>query len=185
MDQKNIAKIQQGIQALGKHDAYEIETGKVDSIDEQNQCCDVLISDDLIRPQVRLKMAMGSDVGAYIVPKKGSYCIIAKIEGGTDYFLLQSSEIDKFWIKIGSMTFEMTKDGVVYNDGNNKGLLILDKVKANFDTCKQNWDILKASVAAGFGAIGIDGGSGATAFNGVIGSAQWTWQDMEDKKFKH
>ena len=178
-------KIRDSISELGKADAYEIYTGQVVSIDEANQCVDVAINDDLTIPAVRLKVAKGSNVGMYILPKKDSYCAIAKMDGGVDFCLLQCSEIDKLWVKIGDMTFEMTKDGMTFNDGNNKGLVILDKLKANQDLIKQNFDTLKAGIASGFGAIGVDSGAGATAFNAATSAIAWNWQDMENTKVKH
>jgi hypothetical protein len=162
MDQKKIKQIREGIAELGKSDAYEIYTGNVDSVDADTKTCKVLINDDLIQPDVRLRMATEGDVGMWILPKKGSYCAIAKMDGGTDYCLIQCSEIDKLYVKIGDMSFEMTKDGVVFNGGNNKGMVLTDKAVERWNKLEDDVNQLKRILSA-WTPVAQDGGAALKA----------------------
>ena len=73
---------------------------------------------------------------------------------------------------------------VIINGGNNGGMLIEQKAEENFNNLKSYIDEKFAAVVAGFGAIGVDGGSGLAAYNAVV-IPPFVLENMEDQNAKH
>lgn len=124
MGSENRNKIKKAIAELGKADAYEIHLGTVKTVNEANASMTVDV-DDLTFYDVRLRSIISNDTGFWVKPKVNSKVIIAQIEGGVDCFLVRAEEIDKFFIKIGTQTFEMTSTGFIFNGGTNDGIVLI------------------------------------------------------------
>lgn len=59
-----------------------------------------------------------------VYPKEGSNVLVAIVENlKTEAVIVKCSEVEKVKIKIGEQTFIMDKEGFVFNDGKNKGLV--------------------------------------------------------------
>lgn len=196
MGGKNRQKIQSAIKELGKADKYEIYTGEVDSVDEDNQTCNVLLAEELLVYDVRLCVAMGSDKAMFVLPKKGSTIVIAQMDGGVDFCLVQASEIDKLWCKVEDMTFEMTKDGQVFNGGDNKGLVKVKELTDKINALEKDINKLKQILQTILATPVNEPGNGApsvfqSALNGAMASyysqqIQETQQaDIENKDVQH
>lgn len=142
---KNRQKIREGLRELVDFGAYEIYGATVSTVDEAATTIDVLINDDLIIPDVRLRSNIDTDDGMYVIPAVDSFVLIGKIDGGVDYFLIKASVIDKVIIKIGAMTMLASEDGFVFNEGNNDGLVKIQKLTTKLnDLENQVNDILTA-----------------------------------------
>ncbi|MDR0833855.1 MAG: hypothetical protein LBN93_06685 [Candidatus Symbiothrix sp.] len=64
-----------------------------------------------------------------IYPQTGSFVLVGIVENmNTEAVVLRCSEVEKVKVKIGEQRFIVDKDGFVFNEGNNKGLLKLDAV---------------------------------------------------------
>ncbi len=141
----NRNKIVEGIRDIVNFGKYELYSGTVSAVDEDTLTMDVLINEDLLIPDVRLRSNIDTDVGMYVIPAVDSFVVIGKIDGGVDFVLIKHSIIDKVIIKIGEMTMECSEEGFVFNDGENDGLVkVADLVtKLNNLEGKVN-DILQA-----------------------------------------
>jgi hypothetical protein len=196
MGASNRKKIQDGIRALGKADAYEVYAGDVDSVDENNLTIDVKLNDDVIINDVRLKATIDDDKGEYVIPKKGSHVIIGQMDGGVEFCLLRASVITKRVFKIENTTFVADKDGIVMNGGNNKGLPILDKSVERWNKIEDDVNNLKQILQTVLGAVVNEPGNGApsafqTALKAALGSyygqqlQKTTAAQIENDKVKH
>ena len=59
-----------------------------------------------------------------VYPKEGSNVLVAIVENlKTEAVIVKYSEVEKVKIKIGEQTLFMDKEGFVFNDGKNKGLV--------------------------------------------------------------
>lgn len=179
----------ESIRQLGNADAFEIYTGEVESIDENKLTIVVKLNDDVSIQDVRLKATIDGDKGFYVFPKKNSLVIIAQLDGGVEYCLLQASKIDKVIFKIDNTTFEADKNGIVINGGHNKGMVILDEIKHNLEELKKYVEQLKAATSAGIKAVNestsASGTAGQAAFDVAMASASITFKNMENDKVKH
>lgn len=186
MGAKERKAIQDAIRELGKADAFEIYTGTVEAVDENQKTIDVKLNEAVIVPDVRLRMSLEGDEGFYVVPRKGSYVSIAELEGGVEYCLLQASEVDKVLLKIGNTTMAIDKDGVVYNGGQNKGLVkvvqLTQKINALEDKVNQLITTLM-SVQVALAPAGVF--PFAPIFASVQPLPPTQQADIENDKIKH
>ena len=70
--------------------------------------------------------AIDDDLQSYVTiyPKEGSNVLVAIVENlKTEAVIIKCSEVEKVKIKIGEQTLIMDKDGFVFNDGKNLGLV--------------------------------------------------------------
>jgi hypothetical protein len=117
-----------------------------------------------------------------IYPQAGSFVLVGIVENmNTEAVVLRCSEVEKVKIKIGEQRFLVDKDGFVFNDGNNKGLLKLDEVIGWMGKVYSDLQTLKTQLStwpvAGNGApLGI-------VFNPTTPVA--SANTFEDKNVKH
>lgn len=174
---KNREKIVAGIREIVGFGKYEIYSAQVKTVDEGATTMDVLINEDLLIYDVRLRSVIDTDDGLYVIPAVDSYVVIGKIDGGVDFILIQASKIDKILFKIGTTTGEFTSTGIKYNGGNKGGLInIVDQ------TTKLNQLVTEVQTQLGLIATGLAGVGGSYA-PGVLSSFVKT--DFEDTKIKH
>lgn len=196
MGAKERKAIRDAIRELGKADAFEIYTGTVEAIDENQKTIDVKLNDAVIVPDVRLRMSLEGDEGFYVVPRKGSYVSIAELEGGVEYCLLQASEVDKVLLQIGNTTLAIDKDTTVWNGGNNHGMLIRDKSVERWNKIEDDVNNLKQLLNGVLSAVVNEAGNGAPGvFHAAMKAALTSWcgqplqkttgQQVENNKIKH
>ena len=114
----------------------QIRVGEVRKINN-NDTCEVALnagtSNELLLPDVRLHSII-DDLSSWVrvTPKIGSKVLCGCIEDYKANYMciMKTSEIEKVDFKIGNKTLEMTKDGFVFNGGNNHGLI---KIEALWD----------------------------------------------------
>ncbi len=90
--------------------------------------------------------AIDDDLESYVTvyPKEGSNVLVAIIENlKTEAVVVKCSEVEKVKVKIGEQTLLMDKDGFVFNEGKNKGLVKIGsmvdwmkKIHADLQTLK-------------------------------------------------
>ena len=140
------------------------------------------VSDDLDYYNVLL--GIGS---TYVKPKKNTLVLIGIIENKeAATFLIDAEDVEELAIKCPK---------IVFNDGNNKGLLILDKVQYNLDAIKDYLSNLNTAIGAGFTGVGVSVGPGVVtpasgtlgkaAFDGATTALQLLFANMENPKIKH
>jgi hypothetical protein len=190
--------IRNAIKKIGGSPRPFIQVGAVQSVDWAKRTCVVKLPNGLEFENVRLRaVANEKKEGVCLKPKKDSQVTIAEVDGReTQLEVIGYTEVDA--IEVLMQDIELTiEDGkvklkakeIIINDGDNKGVPILDKVKANFDAIKKYLDIEKQAISAGIKAVGIStaasGTLGATAFDGAMASNSITFQNMENTKVKH
>lgn len=92
-----------------------------------------------------------------VYPKEGSNVLVAIVENlKTEAVIVKCSEVEKVKIKIGEQTLIMDKEGFVFNDGKNKGLVKIvsmvdwmTKLYTDLQTLKA---LLSAHPVAGMGS---------------------------------
>lgn len=181
---KSRKKIAEGIKELGGRDIFEIYTGEVDAVDEGKALIDVKINENVVIYDVRLKVVINDNSGLYIVPKVGSYVAIAQMDGGQDFQLIQASEIDKVWLKIGDTTWEVSSTGMVINGGSNFGMVKVESLVSRLNELEQSLNAIKA----GFNSHTHTAPDGATTpplapYSYQVPSSQRS--DFENPKVKH
>jgi hypothetical protein len=117
--------------------------GKVSGdVDIDSRTCNVVFEDGQRAPVKGCRLnAIISDYkdNVLIVPRKDSYVMVTGVEGNAaDKYVVGYSEVDRVSVKIGDTSVDMDKDGIVFNGGDNKGMVkieeLTDKLNALKDT---------------------------------------------------
>lgn len=187
MGAKERNQIIEYLKRIGKADAYEIYSGKVVSVNENNLTIDVQADEDVTIIEVRLKATIDNSTnGCYVIPKNGSHVKIALLDGGVEFSLLQASDIDKYIIKIGNQTLVIDKDAHVFDGGNNKGMVkvvpLTQRLNALETTVNEIINILKGTVIplAPSGTYPL-----STNFGTMTTLTPTQQNDIENPKVKH
>lgn len=135
---------------------------------------------------VRLNCVTSSTAGIIITPKINSEVIVHQISK-VDSYVAQFSEIEKINVEIGAFKFSLNGSEMVFNDGNNGGLIILQSLITDLGKYSSVLTALKAALDV-FVPQGTpaDGGALALALKTAMASYQTpTFQTIEDTKIKH
>lgn len=179
------------VSLIKRHVPMQAMAYDVVSIDKDNATCVIKESDGDNIEDVRLKSVVDdSNIGLVVFPKVGSSVIAQKIMNDEqNLFIAKINEIDSIKISIKDKFEAELKDSgdLVFNSGDNKGLVIHDKAKQNFDSLKNYVDALENG--AGLIASALDGLVPGTsiAYNAVTEPAKAACQliDMQNEKIKH
>ena len=180
---------QQIAQKLKEMNHRENDTmiGTVNSVDSDNAVCEVDV-DGLTYSEVQLKSIMKSGTkGVKLLPKKDSVVIVERIGKSNELFITMYSEIDSISWEIEDMKLFVDKNGFVFNDGNNKGMVILQKIVERYNKIEQDINNLKTALT-GWTPVSQHGGAALKA-----AAASWAGQqlvktvdnDIENTKVKH
>ena len=103
-------------------------TAIVTSINEGEDICEV-DADGATYTDVKLRAVIDT-LGNRIViyPKKDTSVLCGRITNSNNIYIIHVSEIDKIYILIGETKVVLDKNGVVFNDGTNKGLVKAPKL---------------------------------------------------------
>lgn len=138
----------------------------VKSVDEDNSVCEVEM-DGLIYTEVQLKSIMkSSSKGIKVLPAVDSIVIVTRIGASNELFVSMYSEIDKLIFEIDDMSLAMTKDGFVFNGGDNKGMVLMPAVVDRFNLLEKKINDLITVIGGWTPALG-DGG---TALKAALGA---------------
>jgi len=103
--------------------------------------------------------AIDDDLQSYVTvyPKEGSNVLVAIVENlKTEAVIVKCSEVEKVKIKIGEQTFIMDKEGFIFNDGKNEGLVkignMVDWMKLVFADLQTLKTLLLTHLVAGNGS---------------------------------
>lgn len=95
----------------------------------QGNTCTIKV-DDITISNVRLKPTTDeTEDENLLVPAEGSNVLVGSFSG--DYknlFVLQANTLSEIYYKIGEMSLKVNKDGIVFNDGKNNGLMNISEV---------------------------------------------------------
>ena len=144
-----------------------------------------------IYTSVPLKVLKGSQASLIEIPAKNSICTICFRDNNIQRpQLYQVDQCDKILIKVGNkadgfQTLQISKDGFVWNDGKNGGLVLAPELKMQSNKDKAILDALLSIIN---GTPINEPGSGSpsalqAALKGALtGKQSGTWNNLENKK---
>lgn len=163
---------------VGK-EPFQTFVAKVTKVDGA-KCTVKRLFDDMEIEDVRLNCSTTENEGVVIVPKRDSMVLITSIDGRY-WFVSQCSEVEK-------ITIDAT-DKIVFNGGQNKGLVKIEELKKNLDSLKQYVEAMQNAISEGLTAVGAgtaaSGETGATMFQTEMLGQVINFEDMEDTKITH
>lgn len=104
-------------------------SGKVLEVDTESRTCNIDI-DGTTLTGVLLQPLIDNTTGIAVFPKVGATAISLYNAEYDGWILLQASDIERVQLNIGDTSIEVTADGVLFNDGNNGGLVNIDAFNA-------------------------------------------------------
>jgi hypothetical protein len=125
-------------QVIDRDRQEQCMTGKVISVDKGN--CTIVINtsgDDDTDPEPDITEVMlrsvtdGSSAGVVVFPAVGSFVTVSILFNNRGVlYVSQYSEVEEILVTISSFKYRLNKDGMVFNDGTNGGLIIISKLQA-------------------------------------------------------
>lgn len=135
---------------------------------------------------VRINPLENSLNGLRIIPKENTNVIVTFINKQEAYLAL-CDEIESLEIKIGESTLKITDGEVLFNEGNNDGLVKISDLVTKLNNVESDLNNLKAAFTSWVVAP-TDGGGAlkiATATWAASVLTQTVQTDLEDTKIKH
>lgn len=115
---------------------------------------------------VNLQANQGLTSGMVLIPKVGSYVIVALMNDGVNGCVIATEEVERMELVIGEARVEVTEDGIVLNGGNLGGMVKVEALTSRINNIENDLNTLK-EVFANWVPASQDGGA---ALKGVISS---------------
>lgn len=157
----------------------ELILANVVEVDSQERTC-TIIDDDTEYYGVRLQPITEGQSGVVLTPKAGAFVLVSRIEGG-DLYVIAASEYDCLSAKIADTTLILDKDGIVANNGDNDGMVKIDKM---IEWMKQVYNDLKKIQSELF-SHKVAGNGAPLALTIELNTKEPIKSNFEDKRFKH
>ena len=128
--------------------------------------------------------AIDDDLDSYItvIPAENSNVIVGIIETlKTEAVVLRCSEVQKLIVKIGDRTFTIDKSGIIFNDGENHGLVKIAELVEWMGKVYSDLQTLKSQLSTH--PVAGNGAPLALAFSPTTPNP--TQDTFEDKNIKH
>lgn len=162
------------INISGRRD-IDIFTAKVTAVDEDGYTIDVE-ANGVQYGDVRL-MAVSSGVkGLIMIPKKESFVTVGRIEKTNQYVVLNCSKIEKVIVNC---------ENIVFNDGDNAGLVKIKELEDNLKSLKKYCEDLKLATSNGLASTYVLGSAIKVTFEAEMATKTITLKNMENEKIKH
>lgn len=168
--------IQGMVKGTGKAGCF---TAKVKAVNDDT--CSVEL-DGLTLTDVRLRAVVnGENSKILVTPETGSYVLVADLAGDLSQLVVVGySEVKKI---------EVDTDKIIFNGGNNNGLVKIEELKRNLNSLKRYVEAMTSAVSSGLTAVGeytaASGEAGKTAFESKMTPYSINFEDMEDTKITH
>ena len=159
------------------------------AVNVRDTLCDVEREGAPTIHDVRLN-AIDDDLQSYVtvVPKEKSNVLVAVIENlKTEAVVVRCSEVQKVLLKIGTNTAVMNDDGLIFNDGENDGLVKIEDLVKKLNAIEKDINDFKGSFGS-WVAVPNDGGAALKAkLSGWAAKriVETRQSDLEDTKIKH
>lgn len=135
---------------------------------------------------VNLQANQGLTSGMVLIPKVGSYVIVALMNDGVNGCVIATEEVERMELVIGKTSVLVTEDGIVLNGGNLGGMVKVEALTARLNGIEGSINELKAALS-GWVPVSQDGGA---ALKGAI--SNWASEtlvltergDYENEKVK-
>jgi hypothetical protein len=164
----------------------QIFTGTAKEVSETT--CTVVRDDAPDLTGVRLN-AIDDELSSFftVYPQEGSTVLVGILEGlSTEAVVLRCSEVEKVDIKIGEHSLLMNSDGFTFNGGNNKGLIVIDKLKIEIDKLNAAINALKIGTSASLTLVNAVVPGASAPFESATASIQAAnLSGVTNEKIKH
>ena len=157
----------------------ELILANVVEVDSQERTC-TIIDDDTEYYGVRLQPITEGQSGVVLTPKAGAFVLVSRIEGG-DLYVTAASEYDSLSAKIADTTLILDKAGIVANNGDNSGMVKIDKM---IEWMKQVYNDLK-KIQSGLSSHPVAGNDAPLGLKIELDTPKPIKSNFEDKRFKH
>lgn len=157
----------------------ELILANVVEVDSQERTC-TIIDNDTEYYGVRLQPITEGQSGVVLTPKAGAFVLVSRIEGG-DLYVIAASEYDSLSAKIADTTLILDKDGIVANNGDNDGMVKIDKM---IEWMKQVYNDLN-KIQSGLFKHTVAGNGAALGLKIELDTPKPIKSNFEDKRFKH
>ncbi len=118
------------------------QVGKVTAVDKDNYTCDIEFEDGVTAPILgcRLNAVVNKDTACInVIPVKDSYVLVVNVDGSdSDVYVLGYSDVETIFLKIDKTTVKIDKEGVVINEGKNKGLVKIKELTDKLNALKDS-----------------------------------------------
>lgn len=151
-------------------DVPAVLSGKVLEVDSEARTCNIDI-DGTTLPGVLLQPLIDNTTGIAVFPKVGAQALCLYNAEWDGWVLLQASDIERVQLNIGDTSIEVSADGVLFNGGDNGGLVNVSTLKSAFNAVVS--DI--ATIATALKSLGKPIVTTSTILDNTI----------EDTKVKH
>ncbi|HUM50491.1 MAG TPA: hypothetical protein PK431_01710 [Chitinophagales bacterium] len=158
--------------------------GTVTEIDSDKGTIEVDV-DGLTYYEVQLKSIVKNGVkGAKVVPAKDSVVIVERIGKSNELFVTMCSEVESILWEIEDMKYFVDKDGFVFNDGNNKGMVKITELVEKLNNLENKVNQLVTWSSTHTHPVPSLGTSGtAVGVTGILTTTQVS--DIENENVKH
>ncbi|NOS94532.1 MAG: hypothetical protein HOP30_21685 [Cyclobacteriaceae bacterium] len=151
---------------------------RVKSVNETERTC-VLVDDqtDLPYEDVQLRPVQDSTKSITLIPKVNTWALAVRIEDQDEWMVIAVGEADKILIN---------SPEIIFNDGNNGGMVNWPDVKAELDKTNEVVNALKQALT-GFVPVAGDGGSALKTYAAtqLSGKNVGDYANKEDLTVKH
>lgn len=151
-------------------DVPAVLSGKVLEVDTESRTCNIDI-DGTTLLGVLLQPVIDNTTGIAIFPKVGAQALCLYNAEWDGWVLLQASDIERIQLNIGDTSIEVSADGILFNGGENGGLVNVNTLKSAFNAVAS--DI--AAIATALNSLGRPIITTSTALDNTI----------EDNSVKH
>ncbi len=154
-------------------------TAKVKSVN--GKTCTVEL-EGLTLTDVRLRAVVnGENSKILVTPKTDSCVLVVDLAGDLSQLAVVGySEVEKI---------EVDTDKIIFNGGNNNGLVKIEELKRNLNSLKNYVEAMASAVSTAFSAVGVgtaaSGPNGQTVFITDMELRSINFEDMEDTKITH
>lgn len=185
----------------------------IQSVDEKARTCTVDIEGVTFDEVMLHAVADDKLKGFCFVPKADSTVLVSRIAGSNMMFVAMFSQVDKVLLTVGDKVeanidgeglsykndkveltitgdkVELKADEIVFNGGENKGLVKIEQLQKNLDSLKTYVEAIHAALPSAFSAVGAamqaNGASGGTAYTTAMAAKAIVLAKMENEKIKH
>jgi len=122
-----------------------------------------------------------------VYPKVGKFAIFGRIGNSNQFFMIHCAEAEKISIESGTSLIEIQDGEILMNGGENKGLVLVEGLKAKLNAIESSITDLKSAFSSWI-VVPYDGG---LALKSIAASwaaqtlAQTALADIENTKVKH
>lgn len=196
MKDKDLMTARRALAARLKSESAGVEYAIVSNVDEQLRSCTVTI-DGVPFTNVLLYAIENADLKGFVmIPKVDSQVLVSRIGGSNELYVAMFSEVDKVLLTIGDKVsmqitednIEVDADKIVFNGGDNKGLIKIQELTAKVNELVDTFNkhvhpgvITAVSGGSGAPAVGTPGNTSAPS----APAQKLNKDDYEDTKITH